>query len=334
MKVAVVGATGMVGEVMLKVLAEQNFPISELIPVASKRSVGKKIAFGSNQYSVVDLESAISMRPDVALFSAGGDTSLEWAPKFAEVGCRVIDNSSAWRMSPDHKLIIPEINGDLLTENDLIIANPNCSTIQLLMALAPLHAKYNAKRVVVSTYQSISGTGVAAVEQMNNERANKEGNMAYPYPIDQNCLPHCDVFLENGYTKEEMKLTNETKKILDEGIKVSATAVRVPVQGGHSEAVNVTFENDFDLKDVRKIIHETSGLTLQDNPETNTYPMPIYASGKDDVFVGRIRRDETMNNTLNMWVVADNLRKGAATNAVQIAKLLIEKGILKVEQFN
>lgn len=333
MKVAVVGATGMVGEVMLKVLAEQSFPVSELIPVASKRSAGKKIAFGGSEYSVVDMETAISMKPDVALFSAGGSTSLEWAPKFAEVGCRVIDNSSAWRMSPDHKLIIPEINGDELTAKDYIIANPNCSTIQLLMALAPLHRKYGAKRVVVSTYQSISGSGSKAVNQMNNERAGEEGEMAYPYPIDQNCLPHCDVFMENGYTKEEMKLTNETKKILDEGIKVSATAVRVPVQGGHSEAVNVTFEKDFDLNDVRKTIHETTGLKLQDNPETNTYPMPIYAAGKDEVFVGRIRRDETLDNTLNMWVVADNLRKGAATNAVQIAKLLVEKGILKVEQF-
>lgn len=334
MKVAVVGATGMVGEVMLKVLAEQNFPVSELIPVASKRSVGKKITFGGTDYRVVDMETAVAMQPDVALFSAGGSTSLEWAPKFAEIGCRVIDNSSAWRMSPDHKLIIPEINGELLTAQDYIIANPNCSTIQLLMALAPLHNKYIAKRVVVSTYQSISGTGLKAVEQMNNERAGEEGEMAYPYPIDQNCLPHCDVFLDNGYTKEEMKLTNETKKILDDRIKVSATAVRVPVQGGHSEAVNVTFEKDFDLNDVRKMIHETAGLTLQDNPATNTYPMPIYASGKDDVFVGRIRRDETLDNTLNMWVVADNLRKGAATNAVQIAKKLVEKGVLKVGQFN
>lgn len=334
MKVAVVGATGMVGEVMLKVLAEQNFPVSELIPVASKRSVGKKITFGGTDYSVVDMETAVSLQPDVALFSAGGSTSLEWAPKFAEVGCRVIDNSSAWRMSPDHKLIIPEINGNLLTDRDFIIANPNCSTIQLLMALAPLHNKYTAKRVVVSTYQSISGTGVKAVDQMNNERAGAEGEMAYPYPIDQNCLPHCDVFLDNGYTKEEMKLTNETKKILDEGIKVSATAVRVPVQGGHSEAVNVTFERDFDLTDVRRLLHDSPGITLQDNPATNTYPMPLYAAGKDDVFVGRIRRDETLDHTLNLWVVADNLRKGAATNAVQIAKLLVDKGILKVGQFN
>jgi aspartate-semialdehyde dehydrogenase len=334
MKVAVVGATGMVGEVMLRVLAEQNFPLSELIPVASKRSVGKKVKFGGNEYTVTDLSTAVTMKPDLALFSAGGSTSLEWAPKFTEVGCRVIDNSSAWRMNPDHKLIIPEINGELLTEKDYIIANPNCSTIQLLMALAPLHKKYSANRVIVSTYQSISGTGVKAVEQMNNERSGKDGEMAYPYPIDQNCLPHCDAFMENGYTKEEMKLTLETKKILDDSVKVSATAVRVPVQGGHSEAVNVTFDQDFDLSDVRKIIHDGAGLKLLDNPSTNTYPMPIYAAGKDEVFVGRIRRDETLDNTLNMWVVADNLRKGAATNAVQIAKLLIEKGILKVEQFN
>ncbi|MGM0479694.1 MAG: aspartate-semialdehyde dehydrogenase [Bacteroidota bacterium] len=333
MKVAVVGATGMVGAVMLKVLAEQHFPVSELIPVASERSVGKTISFGGTDYPVVTMETAIEKRPDVALFSAGGETSLEWAPKFAEAGCRVIDNSSAWRMHPDHPLIIPEINGDLIDPKDFIIANPNCSTIQLLMALAPLHAKYTIKRVVVSTYQSISGTGVKAVEQMNNERSNQKGSMAYPYPIDQNCLPHCDVFMENGYTKEEMKLSNETKKILDPSVKVSATAVRVPVQGGHSEAVNVTFENDYELDAVRKIIHETTGLKLQDNPATNTYPMPIYAAGKDAVFVGRLRRDETLDNTLNMWIVADNLRKGAATNAVQIAKKLIEKGILKVNTF-
>ena len=334
MKVAVVGATGMVGEVMLKVLAEQNFPVTELIPVASEKSVGKEIAFGGTTYSVINLEHALEKQPDIALFSAGGVTSSEWAPKFAAVGCRVIDNSSAWRMSPDHKLIIPEINGELLTGDDFIIANPNCSTIQLLMAIAPLHKEYNAKRVVVSTYQSISGTGKKAVEQMNNERVGQQGVMAYPYPIDQNCLPHCDVFMDNGYTKEEMKLTNETKKILVESVLVSATAVRVPVQGGHSEAVNVTFEHDFDLADVRRIIHETAGLTLQDNPATNTYPMPIYAAGKDAVFVGRIRRDETLPNTLNLWVVADNLRKGAATNAVQIAKLLIDRGILQVKRFN
>ena len=330
MKVAVVGATGMVGNVMLSVLAEQNFPITELIPVASEKSVGKMVAFGGIEYPIVSLADAVTKKPDVAIFSAGGQTSLDWAPKFAEVGCRVIDNSSAWRMDPDKKLIVPEINGDALTENDYIIANPNCSTIQLLMALSPLHKAYTIKRVVVSTYQSISGTGVKAVEQMDNERSGKKGEMAYPYPIDQNCLPHCDVFLDNGYTKEEMKLTNETKKILDENVQVTATAVRVPVSGGHSEAVNVAFENDFDLNDVRRLLHEFPGVTLQDSPTTNTYPMPLYAKGKDDVFVGRIRRDESQANTLNMWVVADNLRKGAATNAVQIAKLLIEKGILKV----
>lgn len=331
MKLAVVGVTGMVGQVMLKVLAEQNFPITTLIPVASERSVGKEIAFGGSNYAVVSLETAVEMAPDVAIFSAGGETSLAWAPKFAEVGTVVIDNSSAWRMDPTKKLVIPEINGDSITAEDKIIANPNCSTIQMLMALAPLHKAYGIKRVVVSTYQSISGTGVKAVNQMLNERSGEQGEMAYPYPIDQNCLPHCDVFMDNGYTKEEMKLTNETKKILDNNINVTATAVRVPVQGGHSEAINVEFENDFDLADVRKLLHETEGVTLQDSPDTNTYPMPLYAAGKDDVFVGRIRRDESQANTLNMWCVADNLRKGAATNAVQIAKKLIANNILTVE---
>lgn len=334
MKVAVVGATGMVGQVMLAVLAEENFPVTELIPVASEKSVGNKITFGGSTYSVVNLDTALGLKPDIALFSAGGTTSLEWAPKFAAIGCRIIDNSSAWRMDPSKKLIIPEINGDHITEDDFIIANPNCSTIQLLMALAPLHKKYNAKRVVISTYQSISGTGIKAIEQMHRERNGEKGEMSYPYPIDQNCLPHCDDFLENGYTKEEMKLTNETKKILSDGIKVTATAVRVPVSGGHSEAVNVSFENDFDLADVRKTLHETDGVTVQDAPTMNTYPMPLYAKGKNDVFVGRIRRDETLDNTLNMWIVADNLRKGAATNAVQIAKLLIQSAIIKVEQFS
>ena len=332
MKVAVVGVTGMVGEVMLRVLAEQNFPITELIPVASEKSVGKKIAFGGNEFSIVSLATAVELRPDVALFSAGGSVSLEWAPKFAAVGCRVVDNSSAWRMDPDKKLIIPEINGETLTANDMIIANPNCSTIQLLMALKPLHDLYTVKRVVVSTYQSISGTGVKAVEQMNRERNGENGEMAYPYPIDQNCLPHCDVFNENGYTKEEMKLTNETKKILAPSIRLTATAIRVPVQGGHSEAVNVTFEKDFDLNEVRKALHNFPGVTVQDSPATNTYPMPLYAKDKDAVFVGRIRRDESLPNSLNMWVVADNLRKGAATNTIQIAQLLIKKGILKVGQ--
>ena len=330
MKVAVVGATGMVGNVMLEVLREQNFPITELIPVASEKSVGNKIQFGGLEFTVVGLETAVSMKPDVAIFSAGGETSLEWAPKFAAVGTFVIDNSSAWRMDTDKKLIVPEINGDSLTENDKIIANPNCSTIQLVLALSPLHKAYGIKRVVVSTYQSITGTGVKAVQQMENERVGTQGEMAYHYPIDKNCIPQCDVFIENGYTKEEMKLTNETKKILDPRINVTATAVRVPVVGGHSEAVNIEFENDFDLSEVRRLLHEQPGITLKDDPTTNSYPMPKYAEGKDDVFVGRIRRDESQANTLNMWIVADNLRKGAATNAVQIAHLLLKKGILKL----
>ena len=324
MKVAVVGATGMVGNIMLQVLKERNFPITELIPVASERSVGKLISYNGAEYPVVGLETAVSMQPDLALFSAGGSTSLEWAPKFAAAGTTVVDNSSAWRMHPDHKLIVPEINGDSLTDEDKIIANPNCSTIQLVLALKPLHEKYSAKRVVVSTYQSISGSGVAAMHQMENERNGVDGDMAYPYPIDKNCLPHCDVFMENGYTKEEMKLTKESKKILDPNINVTATAVRVPVSGGHSEAVNVEFENDFDLGTVRSLLHNQEGITLKDDPTTNIYPMPKYAEGKDDVFVGRIRRDESQANTLNMWVVSDNLRKGAATNAVQIAEELIK----------
>ena len=328
MKVAVVGATGMVGNIMLEVLKERNFPITELIPVASERSVGNKISYNGSEYTVVGLETAVSMKPDLALFSAGGDTSLEWAPKFAAVGTTVIDNSSAWRMHPDHKLVVPEINGDLLTAEDKIIANPNCSTIQLVLALKPLHDKYSVKRVVVSTYQSITGTGVAATSQLENERNGVVGEMAYPYPIDKNCLPHCDSFMENGYTKEEIKLTNETKKILDPSINVTATAVRVPVVGGHSEAVNVEFENDFEISTVRTLLHNQDGVTLKDDPTTNTYPMPLYAQGKDDVFVGRIRRDESQANTLNMWVVSDNLRKGAATNAVQIAEILIKKGFL------
>lgn len=330
MKVAVVGATGMVGQVMLQVLREQNFPITELIPVASERSVGQQVEFGSLNYSVVGLQAAVEMKPDLAIFSAGGETSLEWAPKFAEVGTFVVDNSSAWRMDPTKKLIVPEINGNLLEESDKIIANPNCSTIQMMLALAPLHKAYTVKRVVVSTYQSITGTGMKAMQQMENERAGIQGEMAYNYPIDKNCIPHCDSFLDNGYTKEEMKLTLETKKILDPSIRVTATAVRVPVVGGHSEAINVEFEREFDLNDVRKLLHEAPGVTLKDDPTTNTYPMPKYAQGKDDVFVGRIRRDETQEKTLNLWVVADNLRKGAATNAVQIAHLLVQKGFLKV----
>lgn len=330
MNVAVVGATGMVGQVMLEVLKERNFPITQLIPVASEKSVGKLVEFGTLQFPVMDLPTAVAMKPDVAIFSAGGETSLEWAPKFAAVGTTVIDNSSAWRMDPDKKLVVPEINGDVLTAEDKIIANPNCSTIQLLLALAPLHKKYQVKRVVVSTYQSITGTGVKAVSQLENERSGITGEMAYPYPIDKNCLPHCDSFTENGYTKEEMKLTKETKKILDPSIRVTATAVRVPVVGGHSEAVNVEFAHEFDVNDVRRLLHEAPGITLQDDPTTNSYPMPRYAQGKDDVFVGRIRRDESQEKTLNMWVVADNLRKGAATNAVQIAELLVKKGFLPV----
>lgn len=328
MRVAIVGATGMVGNVMMEVLREFSFPITELIPVASEKSVGKTIDFGGLKYEVVGLETAVSMKPDIAIFSAGGQTSLNWAPKFAAVGTTVIDNSSAWRMDPTKKLIVPEINGDLLTSEDKIIANPNCSTIQLVLTLKPLHEKYGVKRVVVSTYQSISGTGVKAVEQMNNERNNTQGEMAYPYPIDQNCLPHCDSFLDNGYTKEEMKLTNETKKILDPTINVTATAVRVPVSGGHSESVNIEFENDFDLAEVRSLLHAQEGITLKDDPTTNSYPMPLYAKGKNDVFVGRIRRDESQPNTLNLWIVADNLRKGAATNAVQIAQMLTAKQLI------
>lgn len=329
MKIAVVGATGLVGNIMLKVLEERNFPVDELIPVASEKSIGKNITFKGNSYKVVGIEQAISLRPDIALFSAGGNTSLEWAPKFAAVGTRVIDNSSAWRMHPDHKLIVPEINGDTITEKDFIIANPNCSTIQLVMVLNPLHKKYGIKRVVVSTYQSITGTGVKALQQLENERNGIKGEMAYPYPIDKNCLPHCDVFEENGYTKEEMKLTNETKKILnDNQVLVTATAVRVPLVGGHSESVNITFEKEPDINEIRNILAQTEGVTVQDNPDTNTYPMPLYAEGKDDVFVGRIRKDFSLPNAINLWIVSDNLRKGAATNAVQIAEKLIEKGIL------
>ena len=328
MKVAVVGATGLVGAMVLKVLAERRFPLGVLVPVASERSVGKLISYKGNDFAVVGMQTAIDMKCDIAIFSAGGDTSLEWAPKFAETGCTVIDNSSAWRMSPDHKLIVPEINASELTAKDKIIANPNCSTIQLVMALKPLHDKYGVKRAVVSTYQSITGTGVKAVNQLENERAGKETEMAYPYKIDMNCLPHCDVFLDNGYTKEEMKLTLETKKILDPSINVTATAVRVPVTGGHSESINVEFLKDFDLGELRKLLHETEGITVQDNTDTNTYPMPLMANGKDDVFVGRIRRDESQPNTLNLWVVSDNLRKGAATNAVQIGEYLLNTGLI------
>lgn len=329
MKVAVVGATGMVGEVMLKVLAERNFPITELIPVASERSVGKEIEYKGNKYKVVSLDTAVSMKPQIALFSAGGDTSKEWAPKFAAAGTTVIDNSSAWRMDPTKKLVVPEINAGELTKEDKIIANPNCSTIQMVLALAPLHKKYNIERVVVSTYQSVTGTGVKAVQQLENEYAGIEGEMAYKYPIHRNAIPQIDVFEDNGYTKEEMKMTRETKKILsDESIKVSATAVRIPTVGGHSESVNIEFTNDFDVKDVRNILAATPGITIQDDLDAFSYPMPLYAEGKDDVFVGRIRRDESQDNTLNMWIVADNLRKGAATNAVQIAEYLVANGLV------
>ena len=329
MKIAVVGATGMVGNIILKVLEERNFELTELYPVASEKSVGTEISFRNKKYKVIGLEEAVSLTPDLALFSAGGDTSLEWAPKFAEVGTTVIDNSSAWRMDPDKKLIIPEINANELSKEDKIIANPNCSTIQMLMALKPLHDAYKIKRVVVSTYQSITGTGVKAVKQLENEYKEEKGEMAYPYPIHRNAIPHCDVFMDNGYTKEEMKLVNETKKILgDDNVNVSATAIRIPVVGGHSESVNVQFENDFDENDVRKLLNDFPGVTVQDNPSVNTYPMPIYAEGKDDVFVGRIRRDYSQPNTLNMWIVADNLRKGAATNAVQIAEYLVSHNLV------
>ena len=324
MKVAVVGATGMVGEIMLQVLAERNFPVTELIPVASEKSVGKEIEWKGNTYKVVGLQTAVDMKPEIALFSAGGETSLEWAPKFAAAGTTVIDNSSAWRMDATKKLVVPEINANVLTKEDKIIANPNCSTIQMVMALAPLHAKYDIKRIVVSTYQSITGTGVKAVRQLENEYAGIEGEMAYKYPIHRNAIPQCDSFEENGYTKEEMKLVRETQKILnDNTIAVTATAIRIPVVGGHSEAVNIQFENDFDVNEVRQILHNTPGVTVQDNLDTFTYPMPIYAQGKDDVFVGRIRRDESQPNTINMWIVADNLRKGAATNTIQIAEYLV-----------
>ncbi|KQC32320.1 MULTISPECIES: aspartate-semialdehyde dehydrogenase [Nonlabens] len=329
MKIAVVGVTGMVGQVMLKVLEERNLEITELIPVASEKSVGTEIVFKGKPYKVVSMQDAIDMKPAIALFSAGGGVSLENAPKFAAVGTTVIDNSSAWRMEADKKLVVPEINADQLTTNDKIIANPNCSTIQLVMALAPLHKKYGIKRLVISTYQSITGTGVKAVEQLENEYTNTKGAMAYPYQIHRNALPHCDVFEENGYTKEELKLVRETQKILDDKtIAVTATAVRIPVVGGHSESVNVEFHNDFTESEVRAILADTDGVTVQDNTDVNLYPMPLMAHGKDDVFVGRIRRDHSAPNALNMWIVADNLRKGAATNAVQIAEYLIKNELV------
>lgn len=329
MKIAVVGATGMVGAVMLKILEERNFPISELLLVASERSIGKQLLFRGKPHSVIGLEDAVAAKADIAIFSAGGSTSLEWGPKFAEAGTTVIDNSSAWRMDPSKKLIVPEINASALTKTDKIIANPNCSTIQLVMTLAPLHKKYKMKRVVVSTYQSVSGTGVKAVRQLENEISGIKGEMAYPYPIHKNAIPHCDTFEANGYTKEEMKLAREPQKILDDrSFSISATAVRIPTAGGHSESVNVEFLNDFTLDEVRKLLHKTPGIILQDNPDTNTYPMPMFAHDKDDVFVGRIRRDETQPNTLNLWIVSDNLRKGAATNAVQIAEYLVENSLV------
>jgi len=329
MKVAVVGATGLVGSVMLKVLEEKKFPISELIPVASEKSVGNKIQFNQQDYVIHSMQQAIDKKPHVALFSAGGSVSLEWAPKFAAVGCFVIDNSSAWRMDETKKLIVPEVNAHILTANDKIIANPNCSTIQMVLVLQPLHLKYKIKRVVVSTYQSVTGTGVKAVQQMENERNGIVGEMAYKYQIDKNAIPQIDVFLENGYTKEEMKMVKETKKIMgDDSINVTATCVRIPTTGGHSESVNIEFENDFDLKEVHDILTNTAGVILQNDIANFEYPMPLFADGKDEVFVGRIRRDESQPNTINLWIVADNLRKGAATNTVQIAEYLLGKGLL------
>lgn len=330
MKIAVVGATGLVGTKMMQVLAERRFPVTELIPVASEKSKGKEVEFGGKKWKVVTPAEAIALKPDLALFSAGGGTSLEWAPKFAEAGITVIDNSSAWRMDPTKKLIVPEINADALTANDKIIANPNCSTIQMVVALNPLHKKYKIRRVVVSTYQSVTGTGKKAVDQMMNERSGIKGEMAYAYQIDQNAIPQIDVFLDNGYTKEEMKMVNETRKIMrDDTIRLTATTVRIPVMGGHSEAVNVEFENDFDLAEVRALLENAPGVKVIDDIKNLQYPMPlIHAHDKDDVFVGRIRRDESQPNTLNMWIVSDNLRKGAATNAVQIAEYLVEKKLL------
>jgi aspartate-semialdehyde dehydrogenase len=329
MKVAVVGATGLVGTKMLQVLAERNFPVTELIPVASEKSIGKKVSFSGKEYAIVSWLDAVAMKPNVAIFSAGGTTSKELAPKFAEVGCTVIDNSSAWRMEPGIPLIVPEVNAHVLTAKDKIIANPNCSTIQMVVVLKPLHDKYRVKRVVVSTYQSVTGTGKKAVDQMMNERAGIKGEMAYAYPIDMNALPHIDVFLDNGYTKEEMKMVNETKKIMgDESIRVTATTVRIPTIGGHSESVNIELERDFDVEEVRTLLDASPGVVVVDDVKNLKYPMPIHAHDKDDTFVGRIRRDETQPNTLNCWIVSDNLRKGAATNAVQIAEYLLQKGMI------
>jgi len=329
MKIAVVGATGLVGTKMLEVLAERNFPLTELIPVASERSIGKEIVFKGKVYKVCSMDDAIAAKPQIALFSAGGNTSLEWAPKFAEAGITVIDNSSAWRMDPSKKLVVPEINARELKASDKIIANPNCSTIQMVVALNPLHKKYKIKRIVVSTYQSVTGTGVKAVDQLMNERAGKETEMAYKYKIDLNVIPQIDVFTDNGYTKEEMKMVNETKKIMgDDSIRLTATTVRIPVMGGHSESVNVEFEKEFEVKDIFEIMESTKGIILEDDIANQLYPMPMNAHNKDEVFVGRIRRDETQPKTLNMWIVSDNLRKGAATNAVQIAEYLVENKLV------
>jgi aspartate-semialdehyde dehydrogenase len=329
MKIAVVGATGLVGTKMIQVLEERNFPVTELIPVASEKSVGKEVSYKGKKFKVVGMQTAIDMKPQIALFSAGGSTSLEWAPKFAEAGITVIDNSSAWRMDPTKKLVVPEINAIALTKFDKVIANPNCSTIQMVVALNPLHKKYRIKRIVVSTYQSVTGTGVKAVDQMMNERKGIKSEMAYAYPIDLNVIPHIDVFLDNGYTKEEMKMVNETKKIMgDENIRVTATTVRIPVMGGHSESVNVEFEKEFDINDIRTILQNEPGIILVDDVKNLKYPMPMDAHDKDEVLVGRLRRDETQEKTLNMWIVADNLRKGAATNAVQIAEYLLENELV------
>lgn len=335
MKVAVVGVTGLVGTVMCRVLEERNFPITEFLPVASARSIGKQVTFKGKEHSVIGMEDAIAQQPDIAIFSAGGSTSLEWAPKFAEVGTTVIDNSSAWRMDKTKKLVVPEVNANALTENDKIIANPNCSTIQLVVALKPLHEKYNIKRLVISTYQSFTGTGVKAVEQYESERDGKDmetEKMAYPHPIFENCLPHCDIFLENDYTKEEMKLVHETRKILqDDSLRITATAVRVPVHGGHSESINVEFTKAFDVTELKELLNTSDGIILQDDVKNNKYPMPLFAKNQDEVFVGRVRRDESVENGLNLWVVSDNLRKGAATNAVQIAEYLMAKNLVGTE---
>ena len=325
MRLAVVGVTGMVGQIMLKILFERNIKIKEFFPVASKKSVGKKITFGNKKFTIIGLNDVIKLKPDVALFSAGGSVSMEWAPKFSKIGCKVIDNSSAWRMKENIKLIVPEINARILKPSDTIISNPNCSTIQMLMAIAPIHKIYNIQRVVVSTYQSITGTGMKAVRQLESELNDEKKEMIYPHQIHKNALPHCDIFLENGYTKEEMKLVNETHKILDSKINVTATAVRIPVVGGHSESINLTLTKPFETSDILELLSKANGVVVQDNPKENHYPMPIKAEGKDDVFVGRIRRDNSQNNGLNLWVVSDNLRKGAATNTVQILEYLIEK---------